>query len=126
MLKWDAELKYLDLEAASKAAATAAADAAKKADASKANLDQATISHGEALEAANKEASRLASVTKKATEAFEKMHAEDIERFDESAIEEVLDVMTASSEVKRMESALKDAENTVKDLNAAEERAPRR
>ena len=92
MLKWDAELKYLDLEAASKAAATAAADAAKKVDTSKVNLDLATISHDEALEAANKEASRLASVTKKAAEALDKVHAEDKKRVEESAIEEVPDV----------------------------------
>ena len=59
---------------------------------------------------------RLASVTKKAEEAFDKMHAEDKERFDKSAIEEVPEVTTASKDVVRMESALKEAENTLKDL----------
>ena len=48
MLKWDEELKYLDLEAASKAAATAAADAAKKADASRVEVGQAKLSYFEA------------------------------------------------------------------------------
>ena len=48
MLKWDAELKYLDLEAASKAAATAAADAAGKVDALKTTFDSTSIRHTEA------------------------------------------------------------------------------
>ena len=44
-MKWDEELKYLDLEAASKAAATAAADAAGKVKALKAKFDSTSKRH---------------------------------------------------------------------------------